>query len=214
MYTRLASQVSRRQCTPCAVQTRSVHGLSPFPELGPKRDNNSPQDYTSRNYNYMLVASCATVGTVMAKSVVTTFLSTLQPARNLMAVANVEVDLSRVPEGQSVTLEYRGKPLFVRHREQWEIDEARAAPLSEMIDPQEDADRVQNPKYLVLLGICTHLGCVPLGQSGLYHGWFCPCHGSHYDTSGRIRAGPAPLNLEVPPYKFISENTILVGDAE
>lgn len=163
MYTRIASQGQRKACTKClapgkllftcfltspcnhsylSVQARAVHGLSQFPTLGPKRDNNTPTDFTSRNYNYMLVAGTATgtytkhvfsperpwltlflVGAVMAKSVVGTFLSALQPARNLMAVANIEVDLSKIPEGHSVTLEWRGKPLFVRHREQWEIDE-------------------------------------------------------------------------------------------
>lgn len=113
-------------------------------------------------------------------------------------------------------MQWRGKPLFIRHRAQSEIEAARAVPLSELRDPQPDQVRVKDGKdqYLVLLGVCTHLGCVPLPEAGDYKGWFCPCHGSHYDTSGRIRQGPAPLNLEVPPYCFIDDNTVLVGANE
>ncbi len=166
----------------------------------------------------MMVAGAGVVGTVAAKNVVGNFIGALTPGRNLLAIANIEVNLKDIPEGHSVTFGWRGKPLFVRHREQWEIDEARKVALSELKDPEDDAARVKPGKeqYLVLLGICTHLGCVPLGQSGLYKGWFCPCHGSHYDTSGRVRAGPAPRNLEVPPYKFMpgEDNVILVGEAE
>eukprot|EP01126_Amoeba_proteus_P011013 TRINITY_DN1437_c0_g1_i12.p1 TRINITY_DN1437_c0_g1~~TRINITY_DN1437_c0_g1_i12.p1 ORF type:complete len:162 (-),score=16.97 TRINITY_DN1437_c0_g1_i12:41-526(-) len=161
-----------------------------------------------------MVASVASLSTVVAKGIVTNFVTTLNPNRSVVAMANIEVDLSTVPEGHSVTLDWRGKPLFVRHRNQWEIDEAQSAPMESLKDPQADSDRAKNPKYLILLGVCTHLGCVPIGQAGLYHGWFCPCHGSHYDTSGRIRAGPAPANLTVPPYKFLSDNVILVGVEE
>jgi len=111
---------------------------------------------------------------------------------------------------------WRGKPVFVRHRTKAEIEEASAVELSELPDPQKDADRTPRPEILVLLGVCTHLGCVPLGQKatdpkGEWGGWFCPCHGSHYDTSGRIRKGPAPTNLVIPPYKYISDDVIKIG---
>jgi len=139
------------------------------------------------------------------------FLSTLSPAADVLALANVEVDLSAIPEGTTITVKWRGKPLFVRHRTQGDIDAARATSVSELKDPQTDDVRVKKPEWLVLLGVCTHLGCVPMGNSGDYNGWFCPCHGSHYDTSGRIRKGPAPLNLEVPPYQFLSDDKIVVG---
>ncbi len=113
-------------------------------------------------------------------------------------------------------VKWRGKPLFIRHRAQGEIDAARSASLSDLKDPQEDGARVKAGKeeWLIILGVCTHLGCVPLPGQGDYKGWFCPCHGSHYDTSGRIRKGPAPLNLEVPPYVFLSDDNVLVGVSE
>jgi ubiquinol-cytochrome c reductase iron-sulfur subunit len=106
---------------------------------------------------------------------------------------------------------WRGKPVFIRRRTQAEIDEAKKVNLADLPHPEEDSDRAQNPEWLVMVGICTHLGCVPLGQKGDYNGWFCPCHGSHYDTSGRIRKGPAPTNLEIPDYVFLNESTIKIG---
>ena len=117
---------------------------------------------------------------------------------------------------RSITLKWRGKPVFIRHRTKTEIDEALRDDELDMRDPQVDSDRVQKPEYLVVLGVCTHLGCVPLGQKvgevrGEYDGWFCPCHGSHYDSSGRIRKGPAPTNLEIPPYSFLSDDVIKIG---
>jgi ubiquinol-cytochrome c reductase iron-sulfur subunit len=106
---------------------------------------------------------------------------------------------------------WRGKPVFIRRRTQAEIDEANKVSLADLPHPEADSDRAQNPEWLVMVGICTHLGCVPLGQKGDYNGWFCPCHGSHYDTSGRIRKGPAPTNLEIPDYVFLNETTIKIG---
>jgi len=137
----------------------------------------------------------------------------MNPSADVLALANIEVDLSTIPVGRSVTVKWRGKPLFVRHRTQEEIELAEQVDISSLRDPQPDSVRIKPGKaeWLILLGVCTHLGCVPLGESGEYRGWFCPCHGSHYDTSGRIRKGPAPLNLEVPPYCFTDDTKILVG---
>lgn len=135
----------------------------------------------------------------------------MNPSKDVKALATVEFDLSSLEEGQSKTILWRGKPLFIRHRTQEEIRLAKSVEIDNLPDPAKDEDRAQNPKYLVLIGVCTHLGCVPSGKEGEYDGWFCPCHGSHYDTSGRIRKGPAPKNLEVPPYKYTSEKKILVG---
>ena len=117
---------------------------------------------------------------------------------------------------QSITVKWRGKPVFIRHRTEDEIARASATDMSDLRDPEIDQARAEKPDYLVLVGVCTHLGCVPLGQKtgevrGDYDGWFCPCHGSHYDTSGRIRKGPAPTNLEVPPYTFLSDSVIRIG---
>jgi ubiquinol-cytochrome c reductase iron-sulfur subunit len=134
----------------------------------------------------------------------------------VLALASTEVDLSGVEEGMRITVTWRGKPVFVDHRTQKEIEEARAVPLDELRDPQPDDARVIEPQWLIVVGVCTHLGCVPLGQKtgdprGDYGGWFCPCHGSHYDTSGRIRRGPAPINLVVPEYAFTADNMVRIG---
>ena len=106
---------------------------------------------------------------------------------------------------------WRGKPVFIRHRTSKEISEAQSVPLGELKDPELDEGRVQKPEWLIMVGVCTHLGCVPIGEKGEYGGWFCPCHGSHYDTSGRIRKGPAPTNMEVPKYVFLNSKTIKIG---
>jgi ubiquinol-cytochrome c reductase iron-sulfur subunit len=140
----------------------------------------------------------------------------MNPAKDVLALSSTEVDLSPIEEGMSLTVMWRGKPVFIRHRTQDEITKARDVDIKDLIHKTSDDERVQDPKWLVVLGVCTHLGCVPLGQKigdnkGDYGGWFCPCHGSHYDTSGRIRKGPAPLNLDVPPYSFVSEEIIKIG---
>ena len=135
----------------------------------------------------------------------------MNPDASVKALASTEVDISGIDKGQSITVLWRGKPVFIKRRTEEEIQKARQVDLKELPDPEKDEDRTKNPEWLVMLGMCTHLGCVPLGNKGEYDGWFCPCHGSHYDTSGRIRKGPAPTNLEVPKYEFISNSTIKIG---
>jgi ubiquinol-cytochrome c reductase iron-sulfur subunit len=130
---------------------------------------------------------------------------------DVLALASAEFDVSDVPMGKTITVKWRGKPVFIRHRSAAEIATENAVPLAHLRDQETDEERVVNPEWLVVLGICTHLGCVPINNAGEFHGWFCPCHGSHYDVSGRIRKGPAPLNLEVPPYKFTDAAKILIG---
>jgi ubiquinol-cytochrome c reductase iron-sulfur subunit len=144
------------------------------------------------------------------------FIDSMNPAADVLALASTGVDLSPIAEGQRITVTWRGKPVFIDHRTADDIQAARETPLSELIDPQTDADRVQKPEWLIVVGVCTHLGCIPLGQKagdprGEFGGWFCPCHGSHYDTAGRIRKGPAPLNLLVPPYEFLDDTTVKIG---
>src|SRR5690606_787265 len=121
------------------------------------------------------------------------------------------VDLSKIAVGQSIKVVWRGKPVFIRHRTEEEIAEASAVNLDDLPDPQPDSARAEPPDWLIVGGVCTHPGCMPLGDQGDYGGWFCPCHGSHYDTSGRIRKGPAPANLPVPQYQFLSDTTVLIG---
>ena len=140
----------------------------------------------------------------------------MNPSADVLALSSVEVDLAPIAEGAAVTIKWRGKPVFIRHRTAEEISEADAVPLSDLRDPQTDAERATKPEWLVIVGVCTHLGCVPLGNKpgepkGDYNGWFCPCHGSHYDTAGRIRKGPAPLNLPVPEYAYLTDTSVRIG---
>ncbi|MBM3513307.1 MAG: ubiquinol-cytochrome c reductase iron-sulfur subunit [Alphaproteobacteria bacterium] len=170
---------------------------------------------TRRDFLLYSTVAFGAVGTAM---MVWPLIDSMNPAADTLALSTTEFNLSGVQEGQGVVIIWRGKPVFVRYRTQKEIDDARAVALADLIDPAKDEDRVQKDqdKYLILVGVCTHLGCIPLGSKametrGEYGGWFCPCHGSHYDTSGRIRKGPAPANLEVPPYTFISDTTVRIG---
>jgi len=168
---------------------------------------------TRRDFLYLATGAAAAVG---AGAVAWPFISSLAPdAQTVAAGAPVELDLAPIAEGQIVKLFWRGNLIFVRHRTKEEIDSARQAPLTALKDPQADEARVKDgkPQWLVVYGNCTHLGCVPLGQQGEYKGWFCPCHGSVFDTSGRIRQGPAPTNLPVPPYAFTSDTAIRIGEA-
>jgi len=153
------------------------------------------------------------VGAVGAAAVAWPLINQMNPDASVLALSSIEVDLAPIAVGQIITVKWRGKPVFISHRTPKEIDEARAVKLSDLPDPQPDDARVKkgHDQWLVLIGICTHLGCVPLGHEGEYNGWFCPCHGSQYDTSGRIRKGPAPLNLEIPPYEFASDTMVRIG---
>jgi ubiquinol-cytochrome c reductase iron-sulfur subunit len=168
--------------------------------------------------DFMLLATGA-AGAVAAGSIVVPLISQLAPdAQTVAAGAPIDVDLTPVAEGQAIKLFWRGKLIFVRHRTKKEIDEAKAVDISTLRDPQTDEQRTKpgHEQYLIVFGNCTHLGCVPLGNApgdpkGDFDGWFCPCHGSHYDSSGRIRKGPAPLNLPVPPYAFTADTKIKIG---
>ena len=151
------------------------------------------------------------VGAVGVGATIWPLIDQMNPDASVKALASTEVDISNVERGQSITVLWRGKPVFIKRRTQEEIDSARSVDLKELKHPERDEDRAKNPEWLVMLGVCTHLGCVPLGDTGEYGGWFCPCHGSHYDTSGRIRKGPAPTNMEVPKYEFVNNNIIKIG---
>ncbi|KAI5124393.1 hypothetical protein M0805_008278 [Coniferiporia weirii] len=167
---------------------------------------------TNRALQYFMVGGLGVLTASAAKSTVTEFLGTMAASADVLALAKVEVELGSIPEGKNVIIKWRGKPVFVRHRTQGEIDEARQEDWKSLRDPESDETRTKKPEWLVMLGICTHLGCVPIGESGDYGGWFCPCHGSHYDISGRVRRGPAPLNLEVPQYEFNeAEGKLVIG---
>ena len=158
-----------------------------------------------------LFTASYTIGAVGVAASVWPLVDQMNPDSSVKALASTEVDVSSLEPGNSITVLWRGKPVFIKRRTQKEISEARDVKLEDLKHPEKDEDRAKNPEWLVMLGVCTHLGCVPLGDKGEYKGWFCPCHGSHYDTSGRIRKGPAPTNLEIPKYEFINSNTIKIG---
>ena len=166
------------------------------------------EEPTRRDFLYLATGAFAALG---AANVIWPLIDQMNPDASVKALASIEIDLSSIDIGQSVTVSWRGKPVFIRRRTQAEIVEARSVAFDTLPDPQGDETRVTKEEWLVMVGICTHLGCVPLGQSGDFNGWFCPCHGSHYDTSGRIRKGPAPKNLEIPPYEFVGDTRIKIG---
>jgi ubiquinol-cytochrome c reductase iron-sulfur subunit len=149
----------------------------------------------------------------MLRSVVTGILAYLGPTASQAALANIEVDVTNVPEGKTIQVFWRGKPVFLRHRTQEEIDEVRAVPVNSLRDPVSDEVRCPIPEWAIFEAICTHLGCIPVANEGDFHGFFCPCHGSHYDAAGRIRKGPAPANLRPVPHKLLDENTVYLGDS-
>lgn len=186
---------------------------------------------TRRDFIHIFAGATAAAGTA---AVLWPLVHQMNPDASVLALSTKEVDLSAVAVGQAIKVMWQGKPVFIRHRTDEEITEANDTPMASLQDPVArnanlgssqdatdqaivtDADGKPRPQWLVLVGVCTHLGCIPLGTSagenrGDYNGWFCPCHGSHYDTAGRIRKGPAPTNLEVPPYAFTSETLIKIG---
>lgn len=172
-------------------------------------------DPSKRDFLKLLTGSGVAIG---VGAIVWPFIDSMSPAKDVLALSSIEVDLAPVQEGQAITVVWRGKPIFVRNRTADEIKGAEGVALNQLIDPQSDADRVKagKEKWLVVIGICTHLGCVPLGNKmsdprGDFGGWFCPCHGSQYDTSGRVRHGPAPANLGLPPYAFMGDTKIKIG---
>ena len=166
------------------------------------------QDPGRRDFLYVTAGGLGVVGVAGAAW---PFIDQMNPSKDVLALSSIEDDLSGIVAGQSITVNWRGKPVFIRHRTQAEIAEAKAVSLDDLPDPQADTERAEKPEWLILVGVCTHLGCVPLGQQGEYNGWFCPCHGSHYDTSGRIRKGPAPVNMTVPDYVFLDDSNIKIG---
>ena len=180
-------------------------------ERGPDVTTVSSAEHSRRDFLYI---STAAVGAVGAAAALVPLISQMNPdASTIAAGAPIEVDLGPIAEGQMIKVFWRSKPIFIFNRSPKEIEEARKVNVASLPDPETDQKRVKegHDKWLVVIGICTHLGCIPLANSGPYNGWFCPCHGSAYDTSGRIRQGPAPKNLELPPYTFVSDSKIQIG---
>jgi len=164
-----------------------------------------------KGFSYVMAGGLGVGSAYAAKAMVNQFVSTWSPSQDVLALAKIEVKLGDIPEGKNMTFKWRGKPLFIRHRTAEEIETEAAVDVGTLRDPQTDAERVKDAEWLVIMGVCTHLGCVPISNAGEFGGYYCPCHGSHYDASGRIRKGPAPLNLEVPIYEFPEEGLVVVG---
>ncbi|KAI9831727.1 MAG: hsp70 nucleotide exchange factor fes1 [Phylliscum demangeonii] len=179
------------------------------PDFGHYRSTSNTN--TNLVFQYFMVGTMGLLSAAGAKATIQDFLVNLSASADVLAMAKVEVDLATIPEGKNVIIKWRGKPVFIRHRTSDEIQEAENVNWQSLRDPQPDSDRVKRPEWLVMVGVCTHLGCVPIGDSGDFGGWFCPCHGSHYDISGRARKGPAPLNLEIPAYDFASDTALVIG---
>jgi ubiquinol-cytochrome c reductase iron-sulfur subunit len=171
----------------------------------------SSADSTRRDFLFVATGAAAAVGGVVT---LWPFISQMNPdASTIAAGAPIEVDLTPIAEGQDIKVFWRGKPIYISHRTKKQIEEARSVVVSSLPDPATDQSRVKegHDQWLVVIGICTHLGCIPIAHEGNYDGFFCPCHGSQYDSSGRIRQGPAPANLVVPPYQFVSDSKIQIG---
>ena len=182
----------------------------------PNRASSKSETAENDERRDFLLISTTTLSLAGVGIAVWPFISSINPAKDVLALASTEVDLSAIEVGQAVTVLWRGKPVFIRHRSEEEIKMARDVDINALPDPQNDEDRVQKAEWLVMVGVCTHLGCIPSGQNlgdkkGDFGGWFCPCHGSHYDTAGRVRKGPAPFNLSIPGYSFIDDQNILIG---
>ncbi len=162
--------------------------------------------------DFLYVAAGA-VGAVGVAGVAWPLINQLNPDASVLALASIEFDVSNIAEGESVTIKWRGLPVFIRHRTAAEIEAAKAVPMSDLKDPETDEQRTKpgHEQWLIMIANCTHLGCIPVGEAGEFGGWFCPCHGSDYDTAGRIRKGPAPTNLVLPPYEFVSDTLVQIG---
>jgi ubiquinol-cytochrome c reductase iron-sulfur subunit len=171
----------------------------------------SSAGHTRRDFLYVATGAVAATG---AAATLVPLVAQMNPdASTIAAGAPIEVDLGPIAEGQVIKVFWRGKPIFINHRTKKQIDEAQKVNVASLPDPQPDSARVKegHAQWQVLIGICTHLGCIPLAHQGPYDGYFCPCHGSVYDTSGRIRSGPAPSNLPLPPYEFVADTRIRIG---
>ena len=200
----------------------TAHPITASPDAKHIEPHEAGTDITRRDFLLIATGAFAAVGVAAS---LWPFIDQMNPDASALALASTEIDISAIEPGQSVTIMWRGKPVFVRNRTEAEMQAAREVPLDELRDPlarnanldpdapatDENRAVAEREQWLIQVGVCTHLGCVPLGQQGDFGGWFCPCHGSHYDTAGRIRQGPAPENLAIPPLAFLSDTTVRIG---
>jgi ubiquinol-cytochrome c reductase iron-sulfur subunit len=217
-----ASVAYRAYATTSELEAAQAAGLTPTvyamknPTPAITYDNSNHDafpvgDPSKRAFTYFVLTGGRFIGAAAVRLAVLKFVLSMTASKDVLAMANLEVDMKNIQEGQTVTVKWRGKPVFIRHRTPADIAAANDVDISKLRDPQPDSARAKDPNWLIVLGVCTHLGCVPLNNAGDYNAWFCPCHGTHYDTSGRVRKGPAPYNLEVPDYVFLEDGKVLIG---
>jgi ubiquinol-cytochrome c reductase iron-sulfur subunit len=223
MLNNVSRSVARVLPRASIVSSRAAHTDKEFPNLEYYRMKGASGIVTPTEFHekegdrvrdaqgaaYMMTGTVAAVTAFSAGNFVWKAVSTLNPTRSVRALASIEVEIGDIPVGKTCMFKWRGKPIFIKHRDEEEIAREAAVDVASLRDPQADTDRFINPEWLVCVGICTHLGCIPIANAGNYNGYFCPCHGSHYDGSGRIRQGPAPLNLEVPPLAFNGDASVV-----
>lgn len=202
------TKTTKKTANKKTTASKAKKASTPVKKAAPKKSNVDNQE----RRDFMVLAASATAG-VGAACVAAPLIGSMQPADDVLAMSSTEVDISDLTPGNSKRVMWQGKPVFIKRRTEEEIEEAIEADSAKLPDPQKDSARVKDGKeeWLIVVGVCTHLGCIPSNNAGDFDGWFCPCHGSHYDTSGRIRKGPAPKNLAVPPYEFLSDTKIKIG---
>jgi ubiquinol-cytochrome c reductase iron-sulfur subunit len=194
------------------MSEESIAGNKIAQNLSRAQDKNQEELKDEKRRKLITTTAYSAAGVGLACAILP-LVDSMNPSTDVVALSSIEVDISNIKVGEEKKVMWRGKPIFIRRRNAVEIAAAQNAQLSELKDPELDSNRVKSGKdeWLITIGICTHLGCIPIMGEGDYKGWFCPCHGSQYDTSGRIRKGPAPKNLEIPPYEFKSETLIKIG---
>lgn len=196
------------------IISRFLHNDMKYPDFTPYRRNPDPCTKTGRTLMpYIITGTGLTLSWYGSKAEIIRYVEFMGTPADVLALARIEINLEGIVEGQSVTFRWRGKPLFVKHRTPKEIEMVRSEDITKLRHPERDEDRVKDPNWLVLIGICTHLGCVPTANSGDWPGgYYCPCHGAHFDVSGRTRKGPAPINMNIPePYEIVDGKTLIVG---
>lgn len=221
MFSRIASQnvrtlASRRFNASLSVFSKPVAGNVNHASADTlweefQIDKSTTPAIVNKTYQYFTLGAARSFWTAFSRAAVMHAVAQWSAAGDTLALASIEVDIGAIEVGKTITVKWRGKPVFIRHRSEAEIADANSVNTAELRHVQTDSERVTKPEWLVVLGVCTHLGCVPISNAGDYNGWFCPCHGSHYDISGRIRKGPAPENLVVPDYKFVTDTQLVIG---
>lgn len=211
MIRQLTRKVATPMCKQFQVRTAASTNIGSY-DGGFEKDRIKKKagEVNTRDFTYFLLGGARFIYASAARLALIKFVSSMSASADVLALASAEFETGAISMGSTITVKWRGKPVFIRHRSAEDIALENGVSMGSLKDPQTDVERAPDQEWLVVLGICTHLGCVPISNAGDYGGWFCPCHGSHYDGSGRIRKGPAPLNLEIPPYT-LTDGKLIIG---